>query len=351
MPPATIRIGVIGAGDNARRKHLPFLQKINGVEVVGVVNRSPASSRRVATEFGIPKIYKHWPELIADESLDAVLIGTWPYLHCAATLSALEQGKHTLCEARMAMNAREAHAMLDAAQRRPELVTQLVPSPSGLLCDYWIREQLAKGLLGQIYEVAVLARAGTLADPAAPHTWRTKKEYSGQNIMMLGIHHETVQRWFGDVASVSASSRVFSPNRPDPETKKMASSTVPESLFVSAHLTSGIHSLYHLSNVALNAGPDRMEIFGSRGTLKIELWSGRVELATGKSGSFKQVKVPARLQRHWAVEEDFIKAIRSVQPIELTTFADGVRYMEFTEAVNDSLSSGRRVALPLKHDC
>ena len=35
-----IRIGVIGAGRNTRALHIPNLQKISGVEVVSVVNRS-----------------------------------------------------------------------------------------------------------------------------------------------------------------------------------------------------------------------------------------------------------------------------------------------------------------------
>ena len=41
-----IRIGVVGAGANTRKFHIPNLQKISGVEVVAVVNRSRASSRR-----------------------------------------------------------------------------------------------------------------------------------------------------------------------------------------------------------------------------------------------------------------------------------------------------------------
>ncbi len=53
--------------------------------------------------------------------LDAILIGTWPYLHCEATCAALEAGKHVLCEARMAVSAQEAHRMLEAV-RASELV-------------------------------------------------------------------------------------------------------------------------------------------------------------------------------------------------------------------------------------
>ena len=100
-----ISVGVIGAGGNTRNHHIPKLQAINGVEITGVVNRSQESSQAVADEFGIPKIYDDWTQAIDDPDTNAIVIGTWPYLHCRATLAALESGKHVMCEARMAMNA------------------------------------------------------------------------------------------------------------------------------------------------------------------------------------------------------------------------------------------------------
>ena len=59
-----LRVGVVGAGANTRRLHIPGLQKIEGVEVVSVANRSRESSERVAQEFNIPKTYANWRELV-----------------------------------------------------------------------------------------------------------------------------------------------------------------------------------------------------------------------------------------------------------------------------------------------
>ena len=39
MAEETLRIGVVGAGDNTRKFHIPRLQEIDGVEVVSVANR------------------------------------------------------------------------------------------------------------------------------------------------------------------------------------------------------------------------------------------------------------------------------------------------------------------------
>lgn len=112
MSSSTIKVGIVGAGGNTRKHHIPKLQAQAGVEVVTVANRSRRSAGKVAREFGIPAVADHWQDVVQDPELDAVCIGTWPYLHAPITIAALEAGKHVLCEARMAMNAAEAQTML-----------------------------------------------------------------------------------------------------------------------------------------------------------------------------------------------------------------------------------------------
>ena len=102
MSNETVRIGVVGAGDATRSGHIPKFRAIEGVEVVGVVNRSRQSSQRVADELGIPTVYENWRDLVADPDIDAVFIGTWPHMHRPVVLGALEHDKHVLTEARFA---------------------------------------------------------------------------------------------------------------------------------------------------------------------------------------------------------------------------------------------------------
>ena len=130
-----IRVGIIGAGGIVGSTHIPGLRRMPGVEIVAVANRSLESSRRAAEEFDIPRAYADWEELIAADGIDAVLIGTWPYMHKDITLAALDSGRHVLCQARMANNAAEAREMLAASHRHPDLVCMLVPSSSGYSID------------------------------------------------------------------------------------------------------------------------------------------------------------------------------------------------------------------------
>ncbi len=147
----TIAVGIIGAGANTRLHHIPKLRAQADVKIHGVVNRSRASSEQAAQELDIPVVYDHWQEAVDDPATQAMVIGTWPYLHAPATIAALEAGKHVLTEARMACTAAEAHAMWAAARNHPELTAQIVPSPMSLGVDRTVRRLLAESWLGDLW--------------------------------------------------------------------------------------------------------------------------------------------------------------------------------------------------------
>ena len=86
---------------------------------MGVVNRTPESTARAAHALHIPGTYPHWRALVEDPEIDAVVIGTWPNLHCEVTCAALDQGKHVLTEARMARDLGEARACSQSGRSIP----------------------------------------------------------------------------------------------------------------------------------------------------------------------------------------------------------------------------------------
>ena len=69
-----IKIGIIGAGENTRKFHIPNFQKLDGVEVVSVCNRSRESGQKVADEFTIQKVFSNWIDLVKDSDINAVCI-------------------------------------------------------------------------------------------------------------------------------------------------------------------------------------------------------------------------------------------------------------------------------------
>ena len=94
----SIRIGIVGLGGICRQRHVPGLKKIAGVELVAMANRSRESGEQAAREFGIPEVAKSWEDIVGRDDLDAILIGTWPCMHRAVSMAALESGKSTTAE-------------------------------------------------------------------------------------------------------------------------------------------------------------------------------------------------------------------------------------------------------------
>jgi predicted dehydrogenase len=350
MTRRTLRIGLIGAGANTRARHIPGLRALPDVEIVAVCNRRPESTAAVAREFGVPRVAEHWPGLLADRDIDAVVIGTWPYLHCPITLAALEAGKHVLTEARMAMNAAEAHRMLAAARRHPQFVTQVVPSPFGLKGDAVMKELIAGGFLGDLREVRVYSLSAALADPAAPLAWRQDAALSGFNMLTLGILHETLLRWVPPPVSVLAQVHAHVPSRIDPASGVRRRVGTPDSVQVLTALENGARAVYQFSGATPFGQGMGIDLYGSEGVLHYDLADDRIRGASRRSGSgsLEEVPIPPEKAREWRVEADFVDAIREGRPVEFTDFATGVQYMEFTEAVARSAQRGEVVELPLE---
>jgi predicted dehydrogenase len=340
----TIRVGIVGAGTNTRSRHIPGLKQQEGVKIVSVCNRSQDSSERVAAEFGIPNIHRHWKELVISPDIDAVVIGTWPYLHCCATTAALEAGKHVLTEARMATNAREAHLMLEKSLINPQLVTQVVPSPVTLRVDRTVQQLLAEGYMGELYALDLKVNTSAFADSESSLHWRQDHNLSGLNILTMGIWYEAILRWIGEAKSVTAMTRVNVKQRKDTD-GVLKTVLVPDHVDVVADMASGAQAHYQFSAVT-GLGPDpELWLFGSQGTLRYDV--SRDKLFGGKRGdtALKEICIPPELEGRWRVEEEFINAIRGKEKVRLTTFEDGVKYMQFTEAVARSASAGTTISV------
>ena len=347
--PDTIRIGVVGAGANTRLHHIPKLKKIPGVEIKSVANRSRASSERAAQEFGIERVHENWQDLVADPGIDAVVIGTWPYMHCPITIAALAAGKHVLTEARLAMNADEARQMLAASRARPHLGTQVVPGPPTFAADPMVMQLLGEGYIGELQSIDLRVPAGFMNRDAPMH-WRMDRQYSGMNIMSMGIWYESISRWVGSATAVMARTRVAVPYRVDKESGERCAIAVPDHVEVLADLANGAIARLHWSSVAgFMPGPE-VWLYGSDGTLRLEQ-RGRdnLVLSGGQRGDKEMapIAIPADKTYSWRVEEEFIGAIRGQEQVRRTSFVDAVKYMEFTEAVHISSREGRRVYLPL----
>lgn len=340
-----LRLGFIGAGGIVKERHLPGFRAIDGVDLVAVCNRTPESTRRVADEWGIANCLEDWRDIIRHPEVDAVVIGTWPYMHSEMSIEILHAGKPVFCQARMARDADEARLMRDA-QRASGKVAMLCPPPMGLKWDRTMRRLLAEGFVGNVLTVRVTSMHGRYLDPHAPLTWRQDHNLSGLNVLTLGIYAEVVRRWFGDHRSVQATSQTLTPRRVDPTSGLLEPVQIPDAVWVHAELDSGAIVQYSLSGIAHAAPTDRIEVYGSEGTLIYDFVTETIQGVRKDQGDLKELAVLDDESCGWEVELDFVRAVRGEKPPQ-PSFEDGVAYMDVVDATARSCRSGHRISLPL----
>jgi predicted dehydrogenase len=312
------------------------------VELVGVANRSLESSARAAKELGFARTYDSWHDLLDDPAIDAVVVATWPYLHAPITIAALESGRHVLTQARMAMDADEARAMYAAALEQPELVAMVVPSPFTLWADRTIQRLLGGGAIGELRTVRLTWGGSVGGGPTDP--WRRERRYSGNNVLTLGIVYEAVARWLGHAVTVEARTELYQPTTKGPDGTTLHLD-VPDYVSVLAEFPGRVHATFEISAHAAFGGPNAIHLFGTGGTLRVDVTNKRLELATAAEPDYRPVEVRPEDHADWRVEAEFIGAIRGEEEVRLTDFATAVRYMAFTDAVQESAATGVRISL------
>ncbi|MCY4365561.1 MAG: Gfo/Idh/MocA family oxidoreductase [Chloroflexi bacterium] len=345
MAEEPIRVGLIGAGGNVRNRHIPGFQGVEDCELVAVANRSIESGRAIADQYNIPRVYGNWRELLEDQDINAVCIGTWPYTHRTMTLAALEAGKHVLTEARMASTAEEARDMLKASLDHPELVCQLTPTSTSYTIDNVLKRLIDEGHLGELLSVDFTSLQNNFADPGGPLHWRHDRALSGHNTLNIGASYESMMRWLGRGNRVFAMSKVNVPYRRD-DSGNLTSVSIPDHVDILYELANGAQVHMQMSATSGLNGGNHVWMFGTEGTIHVDpqrrVWAGK----RGDT-ELTEVSNPPETQARYRVEEQFTNAIRGREKVDMVAFETGVHYMEWTEAVHRSAQEGRVVNLPL----
>ena len=202
----TVQYGFIGTG--SRGQYL--LQHLKGLDngtCVAVCDVYEPNMRKGAELIGNkPKQFKDYRELLADKSVDAVLIATPLYMHFPVTRDALDAGKHVFCEKSLVFKPEEIHALRALANSKPKQTLQV-----GLQRRYskfyqTAKQMIDKGMLGTVTHIRGQWHRNTFAkDPwnkPLPKdrtdkdvNWRKYREYSGGLTAELASHQIDVADW------------------------------------------------------------------------------------------------------------------------------------------------------------
>ena len=142
-----LRLGVIGAGGIVCRMHLPDIVKGDDFETVVIGGRREHRLRHQSEAFNISHWTQDYDAIIADDSLDAILVGTPHPQHVPWGVKALDAGKHLLMQKPLCGDMDEANQFVAAAERSGATVMCL-PHMSGPI--YKVRQLAADGAIGRV---------------------------------------------------------------------------------------------------------------------------------------------------------------------------------------------------------
>ena len=116
-PNDRLQLGIIGVGARVQSGLMEAARAVPGVEIVGVCDAYKGRVQRaIARTTGRAKDYGDWKALVADPSIDAVIVATPDHWHRTHVVEALRAGKHVYVEKPMTLVIEDGAPMIAAAK-------------------------------------------------------------------------------------------------------------------------------------------------------------------------------------------------------------------------------------------
>ena len=349
-----IKIGVIGNG-GISGFHLRGYAKNPDVEIYALCDINVEAMEKRAGEFGVTRLYTDFRELVALPELDAVSVCTWNSAHAACAIAALKAGKHVLCEKPMAMDAQEALAMQQAAEKAGKLLMIGFVRRYGNDCAL-VKDFVDCGFFGELY----YAKTTYLRRRGCPGGWFGDKARSGGGPLIdLGVHVIDLARYLmGNHAPVSVYGATFHKLGDRRNIKGVAAG------YASINPDADVFDVEDLATALIRFDNDAVLSVEASFSLNIEQPVGNIELFGTKAGckldpnvtiynetngymtnlSFPQ-KTALDFDGLFEREVDhFVDCVRNGTPC-MSPAEDGVMLMRILDAIYESARTGHEVVL------
>lgn len=292
-----VRWGLIGCGDIARKRVAPALVGGQACELIAVSRARSELAASFARQFGAPRWYSDWRDMLRDDEIDAVYIATPVNLHREQTTAAADAGKHVLCEKPMALTVKECDLMI-AACARNNVTLGIAYYRHFYPVVARIREIVASDEIGKPVLIEFHAFERFNPSPGADRYWLLDPEKAGGGPMMdFGCHRiEILVNLFGDPQLVKGIN-----------SKALFSRDVEDTATALLGYASGMQAIVSVTHAALEPR-DALDIYGSKGSLHIPVLNeGTMRVVTGAGERVE--KAPPDTNIHLPLIEDFTAAV------------------------------------------
>ncbi|MEU2388819.1 Gfo/Idh/MocA family oxidoreductase [Streptomyces sp. NPDC012461] len=186
-------------------------------ELVAVAEEVPGRAEEAAERFGFASATRDWREVAADPRVRAVSITAPNFLHREIGVAMAEAGKHLWIEKPVGLSSADARAVADAVakagvQGAVGFNYRNAPAVEAA------RELITSGGIGTVTHARIRLFSDYAAHPEGALTWRYERERGGSGVLGdLASHGADLARFLlGDIASLTADTAVFVPERARP---------------------------------------------------------------------------------------------------------------------------------------
>ncbi|WP_432058003.1 Gfo/Idh/MocA family protein [Streptomyces sp. bgisy022] len=186
-------------------------------ELVAVAEEVPGRAEEAAEQFGFASATRDWREVAADPRVKAVSITAPNFLHREIGVAMAEAGKHIWIEKPVGLTSGDARAVADAVARagvQGAVGFNYRNAPAVEAA----RELIASGGIGTVTHARIRLFSDYAAHPEGALTWRYERGRGGSGVLGdLASHGADLARFLlGDIASLTADTAVFVPERARP---------------------------------------------------------------------------------------------------------------------------------------
>jgi len=183
-----ITIGIIGFG-RIGAEHAGWISKCANAKPIAVADATPAR-QQIAQQRSL-KTYSTIPELLRDDSLDAILVSTPTSMHFEHVQLALGANKHVLVEKPMALDLDQSRRLADLAERK-NLVLSVFHNRRWDLDYLTVANHIRNNTFGKIINIeSRLGQWQSCVGPAAREYrpgWRNEAAFGGGGLYDWGSH-------------------------------------------------------------------------------------------------------------------------------------------------------------------
>jgi predicted dehydrogenase len=161
-PNSKLNIAIIGVGGRGGDN----MGGVSSETIHTLCDVNPGSLAAAKSQHPGAKTTSDWREVMADSSVDAVVISTADHHHAPAALAAMRSGKHVYCEKPLAHTVREARLMQEEYKKAEGRIATQMGTQIHATDNYRRAvEQVRSGVVGQV--TAVHVWCGRTIDPIA----------------------------------------------------------------------------------------------------------------------------------------------------------------------------------------